>query len=234
MIMFKIVRDPIPLKSMNSWPIRIQKKSSEDATNEWVRKLYNTGSADINLQGWAIQWGTSSYSNQFTIEDEYWISAGGYIVVGGESVAEADIVVPEDSDLSLGAASSNADSLRLLHCGLSVSDTVIYGPSNDDGTAENTDEWLDDDGVIADSIAPKAVAGASHARREDGLDSNDSGVDFVVAQQSTPGEANPEIRCETGQYTIKINEIFPNPDGSDSGYEWIEIINTGEYQCPFR
>ena len=201
-------------------------ESSEDATNEWV-ELYNTGSADINLQGWAIQWGTSSYSNQFTIEDEYWISAGDYVVVGGESVAEADIVVPEDSDLSLGAASSNADSLRLLHCGPGVSDTVIYGPSNDDGTAENTDEWLDDDGVIADSIAPKAVAGASHARREDGLDSNDSGVDFVVAQQSTPGEANPEIRCETGQYTIKINEIFPNPDGSDSGYEWIEIINTG-------
>ena len=31
--------------------IRIQKKAREDATNEWV-ELYNTGSADINLQGW--------------------------------------------------------------------------------------------------------------------------------------------------------------------------------------
>ena len=201
-------------------------ESSEDATNEWV-ELYNTGSSDINLEGWALQWGTSSYSSQFTIEEEYWIPAGGYVVVGGENVAEANIVVPADDDLSLGAASSNADSLRLLHCGPGVSDTVIYGPSNEDGTAENTDEWTDDDGDIATSIAPKAVAGASHARREDGLDSNDSGADFVIAQQSTPGAANPEIRCESGQMTIKINEIFPNPDGSDSGYEWVEIINTG-------
>ncbi|MEC8380505.1 MAG: lamin tail domain-containing protein [Myxococcota bacterium] len=201
-------------------------ESSEDATNEWV-ELYNSGSSDINLLGWALQWGTSSYSNQFTIEEEYWIPAGGHIVIGGESVAEADIVVSAENDLSLGAASSNADSLRLLHCGPGVSDTVIYGPSNEDGTADNTDEWIDDDGMIAESIAPKAVAGSSHARREDGLDSDDSGADFVIAQQSTPGSANPEIRCETGQFTIKINEIYPNPDGSDSGYEWVEIINVG-------
>ena len=82
------------------------------------------------------------------------------------------------------------DSLRLLHCGPGVSDTVIYGPTSDDGLAENTDEWLDDDGIIAGSIAPKAVAGAGHARREDGLDSNDSGTNFVISQQGTPGSAN--------------------------------------------
>lgn len=201
-------------------------ESSEDETNEWV-ELYNSGNTDVNLQGWSLQWGTSDYSYQYTIEDEHWIEAGGFIVVGGESVGVADIVVPLENDLSLGAASSNADALRLLHCGPGLADTVIYGPSDDDGFAENTDGWLDDDGVVADSIAPKAVAGASHARREDGLDSNNSGADFVISQQNTPGGPNPEIRCETGQFNIKINEIFPNPDGTDSGYEWIEIINVG-------
>ena len=27
---------------------------------------------------------------------------------------------------------------------------------------------------------------------------------------------------------IKISEIFPNPDGTDTGNEWIELMNTGE------
>ncbi len=108
-----------------------------------------------------------------------------------------------------------------------MADTVIYGPSDDDGEAENTDEWEDDDGYIASSIAPKAVAGVSISRRKDGVDSNDSGADFMTSLQNTPGAANPEVECQAGAGTIKINEIFPNPDGSDSGSEWIELYNTG-------
>ncbi|MEE2752226.1 MAG: lamin tail domain-containing protein, partial [Myxococcota bacterium] len=27
---------------------------------------------------------------------------------------------------------------------------------------------------------------------------------------------------------IKLNEVFANPDGTDGGYEWIELVNTGD------
>ncbi|MEC7985601.1 MAG: lamin tail domain-containing protein, partial [Myxococcota bacterium] len=201
-------------------------ESSADETNEWV-ELYNNSSLEVDLSGWALQWGTSSYGSEFVIPQGTSIAPNSHILIGGENVEGADVVVPEEDDLSMGAASSNADALRLLHCGPGVADTVIYGPSDDDGIAENTDEWEDDGGNIAVSIAPKAVAGISISRRKDGQDSDDSGSDFMLSIQSTPGEANPEVECQSGTGTIKINEIFPNPDGTDGGSEWIEFYNTG-------
>ena len=197
----------------------------DDATFEWV-ELYNTSSVDVDLSGWSLQWGTSSYGNSFVIP-EGTISANGYILIGGEGVMGADIVASADDDLSMGAASSSGDALRLLHCGPGISDTVIYGPTSDEGVAENPDEWQEDDGLVATSIASKAVSGISISRRIDGVDTNISGEDFMLSIENTPGEANPEVQCNEGLGFIKINEIFPNPDGSDSGQEWIELYNTG-------
>jgi len=198
----------------------------DDESYEWI-ELYNTASQNVDLSGWALQWGTSSYGSSFTLPEGTTIAANSYLLIGGESVTDTDIMVPIDSDLSMGAASSNADSLRLLHCGPGVSDTVIYGPTSDEGTAENTDGWKEDDGIISSFIAPKPVSGISISRRIDGSDSDVSGMDFMVSVTNTPGEANPEVQCFEDNGTIKINEIFPNPDGSDSGSEWIELYNTG-------
>ena len=60
--------------------------------------------------------GHKLYSNQFTIEDEYLISAGGYIVVGGESVAERQPWCPKTVRFELGQHHPMRI-LRLLHCG---------------------------------------------------------------------------------------------------------------------
>jgi len=149
------------------------------------------------------------------------------LVIGGEGVPEAQVVVPVESDLSLGSGSSNADGIRLT-CGGGVADTVIYGPSDENGVAENTDDWLDDNGNIVTSVAPKPSAGRTLARRINGLDTNDSRADFVLSLSSSIGEPNAEFQCESGDNRIKINEFFPNPDGSDSGYEWVELYNDSD------
>jgi hypothetical protein len=190
-------------------------------------ELYNNSSVDVDLEGWSLQWGTSSYSDSFMIPEGSIIAANGYLLIGGESVSDADVIAPADEDISMGAASSSGDALRLLHCGPGVSDTVIYGPTSEEGVAENTDEWEEDDGVISSSIAPKAVSGISISRRIDGVDTDISGEDFMLSVENTPGDTNPEVQCYEGSGLIKINEIFPNPDGSDSGSEWIELYNTG-------
>src|SRR5690606_13864352 len=72
--------------------------------------------------------------------------------------------------------------------------------------------------------------GHSLARRRDGLDSDRSGDDFVVAQDPTPGAPNPDLpamACEPDAGVVMINEILPDPPGADAGLEWVELYNPG-------
>lgn len=195
--------------------------TSADDLREWI-ELVNNSNRAIDLTGWEVQWGTSSYSGTFILPEGSTIPAGGFLVVGGSLVPGADVVVPEEDDIAMGAASSSPDAVRLLHCGPGLSDTVIYGPDD----AENSDEWTDDSGAIADAWGPKAVAGLSIARRSDGVDTDNSRDDFVVSRDPSPGQPNPVVRCESSSGLVLINEIFPDPSGSDGGNEWLEVVNT--------
>jgi len=185
---------------------------------EWV-ELVNIGGDSVSLDGWALQWGTSSYSKSFEFSSSASISPGQYLVIGGSGVSGADIL----ADLDMGNASSSGDALRLVHCGGGAADTVVYGP-------DNTDGWKDDAGIDASSIAPEPESGKSLARCLDGIDTDLSARDFVVASVSSLGAENPEctpIECHTGLGTIKINELLPDPSGTDSGREWVELYNSG-------
>ena len=125
-----------------------------------------------NISGWVLKGGTQSPSELGTFEGTTIIPAGGYLVIGGEN-AELDLGVAPDVvfDFSLGNATSNTDGLQLVDCAGTVIDVVIYGESNDDG-------WVDEQGNIAVSFAPKPGDGASIGRLPDGVDTNDNGLDF--------------------------------------------------------
>ena len=86
----------------------------------------------------------------FTIPSGVSIDGESVLLIGGEGVSNPipDVIVPADNDLSFGSGGSNADAVRLLHRGPGVADTVIYGPTSDDGIAENTDGWTDDLGDV--------------------------------------------------------------------------------------
>jgi hypothetical protein len=199
-------------------------------------ELYNAGAETIDLTDWGVGSATSG-NPSYLLLDNVSIGAGDYLVIAGsDAVPGAQII---DADMNLGNATSNADLVRVLHaCGLPA-DSVIYGPTYLDDEGAPVAEWVDDSGVsgaeLDDRLAPKAGTGEAIARCRDGEDTDDSYADFVIDLSPTPGAANPDTgcippeppRCEPGEGTVKINEMYPNPDGTDSGNEWIELVNTG-------
>ncbi len=200
-------------------PVRINELiSNPDGTDtdlEWV-ELYNVGTAAVDLAGWGLTYGTSSYTTPKDLVGT--IEAGGYFLIGGEMVPDTD----QEISLNIGNAStSDAVQLRCLD---GIADTVIYGEPN-------SDEWTDDLGDLATSLASVPGTDQCLARKVNGLDTDLSGDDFWVtdAAECTPGAANAEYTCDvTGVDHVRLNEVVANPSGSDPDAEWVEIYNSGE------
>ena len=149
----------------------------EGSDLNWV-ELYNSGDVAIDLGGWSIEWGTSdaTYSGVHTF-DSVEIAAGGYLLVGDTGVTGADV----SAALTFGSGAIDSDAIRLVGSGSDFTDTLIYG-------SPNTDAWVGEDGVVAESLAPIPIVGGSLGRVVDGMDTDASGDDFVVFAVPTPGE----------------------------------------------
>ena len=189
-----------------------------DTDAEWI-ELFHAGAEELDVTGWALQAATSSYSTVTELEGT--MAPGDRRVIGGSAVPEADVI----DSFSLGNAGSNADAVRLLDCGGVAADTVVYGAPND-GEAP----FLDDLGEVASSLAPAPGEGAALQRVEDGYDTDQSGVDFVVTTSPSPGAENPVVEpviCTPSNGDVVLNEILPDPAGEDAGGEFVELYNRG-------
>lgn len=185
---------------------------------EWVELFNGSGSA-VDLEDWELQWGTSGFASSYTFAAAQTLADGGYYVIGDVAYAGASDAT---HDLSMGNASSSGDAVRLVNASGAIIDTVLYGPNNSDG-------WLADDCSEPTVLAATPSASESLARRADGQDTDDSSVDFAKAPAPTPGAANPVVAvpsCTPSTGGLVINELVPDPDGADAGWEWIELKNT--------
>lgn len=197
--------------------------ASTDEGNEWI-ELFNDDTVEVDLSGWTLAMGTTSYSVTVTLPSGTLLAAGAHLLVGESAVSGADVT----ADISLGNAGSSSDAVRLSDCEDAVIDTLVYGTPNTDG-------WLDDGGATATSLGPKAPSASSIARVVDGVDTDASGVDFGLDTTPTPGAENDgegggdtdtgPVSCDYGD--VKINELIPDPAGTDTGQEWVELYNPG-------
>ncbi len=190
--------------------------SSTDTDREWV-EIHNGSGRRVDLSGWVVAAGTSSFGLSDPIPGGTSLAAGGYLVVGGRKAVEADLVV---DGISLGNASSNADAVQLRDCLGGVADTVVYG-------SPNTDGWTGDRGDT--TLAPPPPDGNTLGRMPDGSDTNRNATDVVELPYPTPGRANdaPPDTCGGPGSGLVVNEIFPDPDGTDAGFEWVELFHGG-------
>ena len=144
----------------------------------------------------------------------------GVFVVAGASVAEIDFPL---GDVVL---QNGPDTIQLYACdGRSLLDSVAYG--NFDGEDEFAGEG---------SAAPPVAEGFSLSRCSDAADTNDNLFDFGGAIP-TPGRLasaddfnNPGFcgggGCTVGAIDAEINEVLYDPEGTDTGFEFVELRGT--------
>jgi len=154
-----------------------------DNGKEWI-EIYNASANSVDISGWKIEAGGSTYTVRFTFPAATTIDPDEYVVVGGPDVGGANF--NSQNALNMPNASSTADGVRLVTDADAIIDTVIYGPA-----ASNTDMLVDDCGVVAASYAIGGPSAQVLARSPNGVDTNDSGVDFISTNTLTMGDVNP-------------------------------------------
>lgn len=183
---------------------------------EWV-ELYNAGNLAVDLGQWWLEDGSEAK----TMLSE--TSVPGWFLVF-ENIK--------------GNLNNAGDIIRLKNEKGEVMDRVSYGV------------W--EDGTPSDN-APVAKDSYSVARVEDGVDTDNDKEDFAVTSMVTKGEKNVieelpvaevaeelevvevvEEVIEVASVVIDIkgkvfiSEVLPNPKGSDSKGEWVELYNTSD------
>lgn len=169
-----------------------------DEKNEFV-ELYNKTNKNIDLSGAWLEDGSESKT---TLSGN--ISAQGFLVIKSPK----------------GSLNNDGDIIILYNSKSEEIDKITYGTYNDSNVDDN---------------APSAKDPLSLARKIDGQDSDYDYYDFVLTASITPGSANKIVSVdETGEVLeqvlvmsdIFINEILPNPAGSDEENEFIELKNS--------
>lgn len=169
-----------------------------DEQEEFI-ELLNTTNKTISLSNWWIEDGSERKT-----------------ILEGELGAQEFFVVEKPN----GSLNNSGDQVTLFDPNGNIIDQLTYG------------NW--DDGDLSDN-APAPKDPNSLSRGVDGKNSQNNALDFFVTKQVTKGSEN--IIAVLGEkiseenYSelvgkIVLSEVFPNPKGSDSEGEFIEVLNT--------
>ena len=201
-----------------------------DEGKEWV-ELYNNGDSAVDLAGYLLEWGGSNFSfGNFILSGI--IPAKKYFLIGGSQVEAEFGVVPDLNStlipdflekLNLQNGGDETDGVRLCNSE-EYCDTVLYGEPNSNGLAG-------DEATPGKELCSDVVFGHSLSRKSTGVDNN-LASDWEDLNAPTPHNSSYEerITVDTGDTTysnkVIINELLPNPSGSDDN-EWVELYNNG-------
>ena len=148
------------------------------------------------------------------------IGDSGVFVIAGASVPEIDFPLGEVT------IQNGPDTLQLFACdGRTLLDSVAYG-----------DFGADDEFAGERASAAPVAEGLSLSRCADAEDSDNNQNDFGPAAP-TPGRvANADdfvspgfcggAGCVVGTIQAEINEVLYDPDGTDTGFEFVELRGT--------
>ncbi|MBI5728370.1 MAG: lamin tail domain-containing protein, partial [Candidatus Magasanikbacteria bacterium] len=160
-------------------------------------EIYNKINQTISLSGWWVEDGSEAKT-----------------MLSGSVAGRGFFVIEKPK----GSLNNSGDLVILRDQNGREMDRLSYG------------DWAD--GNLYDN-APGAEEGMAVARAIDGEDSNNDARDFVLTTTVTKGRANAitrgagETKTKTSSPTVVLNELLPNPPGSDdvADGEFIELKN---------
>ncbi len=145
-----------------------------DNGKEWI-ELYNSCEEDVNLQGWHLQAGGSSFSD-ILIFPSITIRQNSFFLISEEAGPLTNLV----AELAFENGGSASDGIRILNPQNHYQDTILYDKPNSNN--------LEGDIPQMEACEP-ASPGQSLARLNDGFDSNQT-TDWVRSSQVSPGLSN--------------------------------------------
>ena len=169
-----------------------------DDENEFV-EVFNTTDRSVELQGWVLEEG------------------------GGQETPLTGILLPRAYyviENLRGNLNNNGDRIILRDGYGNIIDELTYG------------NW--DDGDLSDN-AKSAGDPSSLVRNLLDKDRDVDSDEFSISSTVTKGKENvitDESTADTNDTSIMsqvvINELYPNPSGSDTSDEFVELLNTGD------
>lgn len=171
--------------------------TGSDSGLEWI-ELYNNGDTNVNLDGAEIHVAGSSFTRIFTIP-YFILRPGRYLLMGGNLVPNAIFTFAG----TLQNGGSETDAIRYVSPNGNYTDTVHYD-------SPNTYQLVDDTGIPAESFAPDVPEGYSLGRKINGLDTNNSAVDFIPFSDPSPGLPNP-VACDYAIGSVELDPDLTSP-----------------------
>lgn len=162
-----------------------------DANHEFI-ELYNSGAVSVSLDGYRIEWGTSSFSNKFSLPIGYVIPAGSCFLIGGSATFNDFGVIPDlIHPFNFPNAGSYTVGVRITD-GAGYYDTLLYDSPNTNQLPAAEGGW--DDGLFA----PDVAAGHSLQRVKPGVDTNLAADWYDNSQPDPTPRSQPKSVPEAG------------------------------------
>ena len=192
--------------------------SSSDDDHEWV-ELYNNTSATIDLTDLCIGAGGSDYTSSM-LDLTGTVAAGETFVVGGPTSDSGnanptfDLALDFSPDLQNSGSTADGVALFNLRCSQVTAstvpiDAVVYGTSN-------TNNLIDETGSASAPDVGDATSGQS-------IERTDVAGTWQIQPLPNPNEAFPA----PPPGGLILSEVFYDRSGTDNGFEWVELYNSG-------
>lgn len=192
------------------------------SSDEWI-EVKNISNSAVKLSGYQLVSKGNKIEINLSDASQSDINGNGFLLL--ERTDDNSVPNITADIIYSGALANTNDGLRLFDSECNLIDEVMASlswPAGDSSSKRTAERDANSIGWHTSSIiggTPKNNNSSNYSATS-GSGGSGGGNGTVIAQSSQP-KVDPQF------YPIVINEIMYNPEGADSGNEWVELYNSG-------